>query len=88
MNLIFCDFLIKGLENLLRIFHFLVLSRQWGKKTSGIACMAGRPYLVYLCQNSIIIAIDGKGFYVLIMTASLSLNPQLISASAVVGHSS
>ena len=39
-----------------------------------------------LCQDGIVITIQGEGFHILVMTGGISLGPQLLTATAEIGH--
>ena len=50
--------------------------------------MAGGPDLIDLCQQGIVVAVQGERFHILVMAGGLPLQPQASAASAVIGHES
>ena len=55
-------------------------------KAGSVAGMASSSDLFYFCEKGILIAVDGKRFYILEVSRSFSLDPLTLSAAAEISH--
>ena len=65
---------------------FILLMGDLPEETAPGTGMAGSPYLGNLRKDRILVTIGSQALHILIMSACLTLQPKLLSASAVVGH--
>ena len=80
------EHILKYLQGIVLAVRLIIHGNYFIEKTAVGTGMAGGPNLYHPGQNGIHVAVSVKGFHVLIVTAGLSLNPELLAASAVICH--